>query len=304
MALPFEVGDELLHRVLVILGGLMALALLARLALRIVRGSLEDPTRVYHASRIVRRTAGTIAILLVLLLLSPDVRGLITVLTVVGAGLAIALREALLSIAGWMRIGLISPYRIGERIEIGGVTGDVIDIRMLRTTLMEIRGWVDADQSTGRIVHIPNSWLFEHALYNFSRGFNFVWNEVSFTLTFRSDWSAARDILLGLAEESAAIVSQQAQKELRDMSREFLIHYSVLTPFVYVRVVDNGIRLTLRYLCDVRKRRGTEHALTVSILEAWRAHGGIEFAVPAIHVTTPDTPQFASPDRGPANTPD
>lgn len=299
MQLPIDLTDEWLDRLVVFLVSLALLLLVTRLALRIVRRSIADGTRAYHAAKVIRRVAVTGVVVLVVLLLSPDVRGLITMLTVVGAGLAIALREALLSVAGWMRIGVISPYRIGERIEINGVHGDVIDIRMLRTTLMEIRGWVDADQSTGRIVHIPNSWLFEYALYNYSRGFNFIWNEIVFTLTFRSDWRAARDILQGLADESAAIVSQQATKELKDMSREFLIHYSVLTPFVYVRVVENGVRLTLRYLCDVRKRRGTEHAITVSILEAWRAHGGIEFAYPAVQVATPDQDQFRRPDDWP-----
>lgn len=303
MQLPIDLTDEWLDRLVVFLLSLALLVLLTRMALHVVRRSVSDGTRAYHAAKVIRRIAVTGVVVLLVVLLSPDVRGLITLLTVVGAGLAIALREALLSVAGWVRIGVISPYRIGERIEINGVHGDVIDIRMLRTTLMEIRGWVEADQSTGRIVHIPNSWLFEHALYNYSRGFNFIWNEVAFTLTFRSDWRAARDILQGLADESAAIVSQQATKELKDMSREFLIHYSVLTPFVYVRVVENGVRLTLRYLCDVRKRRGTEHAITVSILEAWRAHGGIEFAYPAVQVSTPDQDQNRRPDDWPAPDP-
>ena len=80
-----------------------------------------------------------------LILLSPDVRGLLAVLTVIGAGLAIAMREALLSVAGWARLALISEYKIGERIEMNQIRGDVIDIRVLRTTLMEIGGWVQGD---------------------------------------------------------------------------------------------------------------------------------------------------------------
>ncbi len=197
-----------------------------------------------------------------------------------------------MSVAGWLRIVLVHPYQQGDRIEINGVRGDVIDIRVMRTTLMEIGGWVDADQSTGRLVHIPNAWVFLYPVYNYTQGFRFIWNELSVTVTFRSDWQAARDIMESLARESTAIVERQVAEEIRQMSREFLIHYSILTPFVYVRIVENGIRLTLRYLCEARKRRGTEHALTVSILEAFRRHGGIELAYPAVQVALPDTPQF------------
>lgn len=303
MQIPIELEQEILMRLLLIAATLIILVVIMRLAQRVARRTVDDPSRVYRANRVIRRIVGVTAAALVIALLSPDLRGLFTVLTVIGAGLAIALREALLSVAGWIRITLISPYRVGERVQIGDVHGDVIDIRILRTTLMEIRGWVDADQSTGRIVHVPNSWVFERAVYNYSRGFSFIWNEISFTVTFGSDWRAARDIMRSLAEESSVIVEQQATKQIHEMSREFLVHYGILTPFVYVRVVENGVRLTLRYLCEVRKRRGTEHAFTVSILDAFREHGSIEFAYPQLGVSRPGQSQFLPPvpssDQGP-----
>ena len=96
------------------------------------------------------------------------------------------------------------------------------------------------------------------------------------------------------ANETARMVEHQASQELRQLSREYLIHYSILTPFVYVRIVDNGVRLTLRYLCDVRKRRGTEHALTISILEAFSNEANIEFAYPMIGVAQIEGPQFGN----------
>ncbi|NNE69643.1 MAG: mechanosensitive ion channel family protein, partial [Rhodothermales bacterium] len=190
----------------------------------------------------------------------------------------------LLSIAGWLRLVTMNDYRVGERIEIGGTHGDVIDIRLLRTTLMETRAWVEADQSTGRITHVPNAWVWLHSVHNYNRGFNFIWNELHFTVTFDSDWKAAQDILRDFADESASIVEQQAASEIHQMSREFLIHYGILTPFVYVRVRPDGVELVLRYLCEVRKRRGTEHALTISVLDAFKAHGNIRFAHPSIDI--------------------
>jgi small-conductance mechanosensitive channel len=285
MTFPTELGNELLMRLLLIAALIGALVVLVRLAQRFAsRSQASDPSRVYHAKKVIRRVGITVGVVSTIALLSPDVRGLVTLLTVVGAGLAIALREALLSVAGWIRLSMLAPYKIGDRIEIGEVRGDVIDIRVMRTSLMEIGGWVQADQSTGRIVHIPNSWVFEHAVFNYSRGFRFIWNELPIIVTFRSDWRAAADIMQGFAEESAAIIEQQAAEEIRTMSSEFLIHYGILTPFVYTEMAENGVRLTLRYLCEARKRRGTAHALTISILDAFRENGNIEFSYPTLAV--------------------
>lgn len=297
--------NELVRNAVLMALILIAVVVLVRIVQRLIGRYIEDSERIYRASRNVRRAGVFIAAITVVVLFSPGSSDLLMLLTVIGAGTVIALREVFLSIAGWLKISVLSSYREGDRIEINGVQGDVIDIRMMRTTLMEIRGWVDADQSTGRLVHIPNSWMFEHAVYNFSRSFNFIWNEFPITVTFSSDWRAARDIMLGFAEESAAIVEQQARKEIHRLSREFLVHYSILTPFVYVRIVENGVKLTLRYLCEVRKRRGSEHALAVSILDVFLKHEKIDFAYPALHISSQpssSTSGFSTSSEGPERT--
>lgn len=270
---------------------LLTIALLTRVVLRVVFRYVDEPTKRYHASRSVRRFASLLALIAIFVIWSPG-ENLVTILTVIGAGTAIALREMVLSAVGWMNIAVRAPYRQGDRIEINGVQGDVLDIRLLHTAMMEIGGWVEAEQSTGRIVHIPNNWVFLHPIYNYTRGFNFIWNEIGVTVSFRSNWEAAREIMLSLAQESAAIVEQQAAREIRNLSREYLVHYSILTPFVYVSIQPNGVRLTLRYLCEVRKRRGTSHAITMGILEKFRVHGEIEFAHSATASFSHEEPQF------------
>ncbi len=284
--------NEIVQASLIVVGIIIATLLLSRLTTRIAKRFVADPARLYHTSRLIRRFYGLAAIALIVGLFSPRIGDILTLLTVVGAGIAIALRESLMSIAAWFFISLTTPYRQGDRIEINGVAGDVVDIRVMKTSLMEIRNWVDADQSTGRLLHFPNGWVFLHAVKNYSRGFNFIWNELYVTITFRSNWEKARETMLQFANESARMVEHQASQEIRQLSREYLIHYSILTPFVYVRIMDNGIRLTLRYLCEVRKRRGTEHALTISILEAFRSEPDIEFAYPMVGVAQLEGPQF------------
>ena len=292
--LNLEIPDLLL-RLLEALVVVVVIFIFVQVVKRLVRRYVEDPERQFRAGKYIGRTGGMLALLLVVGVVFGSVSQLITVLTIVGAGLAIAMRETLMSLFGWGYIVLRAPYRAGDRIEINGIQGDVIDVRLIHTILMEIGGWVEADQSTGRLVRIPNSAIFLHGVYNYTQAFHFIWNELYVTVTFRSDWKAAQDIMLDLAGESAAIVEQQVRKEIKEMAQEYLIFYNILTPFVYVRIVENGIRLTLRYLCEARKRRGTEHALTISMLDKFKEHGGIELAYPALSVSRYDSPQFGPP---------
>lgn len=298
--MPFDLhlGDPMVQRAAVTLLIVLVAFALAQISKRLVLRYVDDTTRRYRASKYIGRGFTVVTLLLITALWAPNLGGLLTILTIIGAGLAVATREVLLSFLGWMNIALRSPFKQGQRIEINGVRGDVVDIRLLHTTLMEIGNWVDADQSTGRLLHIPNAWIFQHAVQNYTHGFDFIWHEIPVTLTFRSDWEAAREIMLELAGESADIVERQAAQQLKRLSREYLVHYSILTPFVYVRVAENGVQLTLRYLCEVRRRRGTQHALTLGLLERFQEHGGIEMAYPTTGVQVMDTPQFGA--GGPA----
>jgi small-conductance mechanosensitive channel len=196
------------------------------------------------------------------------------------AGLAIALKDPLTNIAGWIFIITRKPFVVGDRIQIGENAGDVIDLRLFQFTLLEIGNWVDADQSTGRIIHIPNGKVFTQNQSNYSTGFEFIWNEIPILLTFESDWKLAKELLGGILNEHAESLSADAEKRIIEASKKYMIFYQYLTPIVYTSVKDSGILLTLRYICDARKRRGTEHAIWEDILDSFSKQDEIEFAYP------------------------
>ncbi len=261
-------ADESLVYRIVETGILILLTLvLIRAARHLMRRLVTNPERKYRLGKLIGRIGLALFAVALIALWAPERGQVFTILTVIGAGLAISLREALLSIAGWLNILTRQSFKVGERIEINGIKGDVVDIRPLHTTLMEVGAWVDADQSTGRLVHLPNAWVFLHQVQNYTHGFRFVWNEMSVTLPPDANWKRARTIIGELADESAGIVGQQAEQDIRRLASEYLVHYSILTPFVYVKLTDSGVKLTLRYLCEARKRRGTEHAFTEQILD-------------------------------------
>jgi small-conductance mechanosensitive channel len=194
------------------------------------------------------------------------------------AGLALALQEVILSVAGWFLIIARHPFEVGDRIELGDVKGDVIDIRVLQTSLLEIGNWVDADQSTGRIVNIPNSFVFKKPNFNYNRGFEFIWNEIPLTITFESDWRRGRDIMLAHAQKMAEGLEEKAKHKIDQMTSQYMIYYEKFTPIVYVDIKDNGVRLTLRYLTEAKKRRSTTDELSSAILDDFAKEANVNLA--------------------------
>lgn len=196
------------------------------------------------------------------------------------AGIAIALKDPLTNLAGWFFILVRKPFHVGDRVQVGQHTGDVIDIRLFQFTILEIGNWVDADQSTGRIVHLPNGKVFLEPQANFSTGFEYIWNEIKVTITFESNWEKAKSILDKIIHDYSKDIHIKAQKEIQEASKNYMIYYKHLTPIVYIKVIDFGVCLTIRYLCNPRQRRGSENVLWQDILTAFNSEADIQFAYP------------------------
>jgi small-conductance mechanosensitive channel len=203
-----------------------------------------------------------------------------TFIGLVSAGLTIALQTPITNLAGFVFILWRRPFEVGDRIEIGGTRGDVVDQRIFMFTMMEIGNWVDADQSTGRVVHVPNGQVFSEPLANYSRGFQYIWHELPILVTFESNWQKAKEILTGIASEHAEHLSSEAEKRVKEAAKRFMIFYTTLTPTVYTKVADSGVLLTIRYLCEPRRRRGTEQAIWEDVLRAFAKCDDIDFAYP------------------------
>jgi small-conductance mechanosensitive channel len=190
------------------------------------------------------------------------------------------LQDIVKSFAGWGFILWRRPFSIGDRIQIGNYSGDVIDIRIFKFTMMEIGNWVDADQSTGRLIHLSNSMVITDAIANYGQGFQFIWNEIPVLLTFESNWQKGKEILQKIATQHAAHFSSAVEKEIKESSKRFMIFYKTLTPIVFTSVQDCGVLLTIRYLIDPRNRRTSVQAIWEDILKEFTKRKDIDFAYP------------------------
>jgi small-conductance mechanosensitive channel len=208
------------------------------------------------------------------------IASLTTFLGLASAGFAIAMHDTIANMAGWFFIMSRKPFKVGDRIEIGEIAGDVIDIRIFQFSVVEIRNWVDADQSTGRIVHVPNSKVLREPLANYQIGFEYIWNEIPVLITFESDWKKAKELLQNIASNNVEHLSKGAQEQIRRAAEKYFIFYGALTPIVYTTVRDSGVLLTMRYLVNPRQRRSTEQQIWEATLDAFDKEKNIELAYP------------------------
>jgi small-conductance mechanosensitive channel len=239
-----------------------------------------DVSRQYLMHKTVNYLLGFALVFAIIVIWVGKISGVTTYLGILSAGLAIALQDPLTDFAGWIFIATRKPFVVGDRIQIGTHAGDVIDVRLFQFSLVEIGNWVDADQSTGRIIHIPNGWVFKHSTANYVQGFNFIWNEIPVTVTFESNWKKAKEILTEVSDKIAGAPGTFAQEQIRRAARKYMIHFQHLTPIVWITTKDNGVTLTIRYLCEPRRRRSSETSFWEEILTRFHAEPDIDLAYP------------------------
>ncbi|HSG42487.1 MAG TPA: mechanosensitive ion channel domain-containing protein [Anaerolineales bacterium] len=209
-----------------------------------------------------------------------------TFLGLVSAGIAIALKDPIVNFAGWLFIVWRKPFTVGDRIQVGEHAGDVVDQRIFVFTMMEIRNWVDADQSTGRVLYVPNGWVFTQTVANFTHGPKLVWNEIPISTTFESKWKRVKELIQSLANKYHEEHNGNAGKEFELATKLYPLKYDKLTPTVYTSVRENGVQLTVRYLCHPRVRRGSIQYFWDGILSAFSENPNIQFAYPTQRFVT------------------
>jgi small-conductance mechanosensitive channel len=250
------------------------------LILRVVRKRVIDIKLKYKWRKYITYIFVPIGVYLVANVWFEEFQSISTYLGLLSAGVAIALREPLVNLAGWLFIIWRHPFSVGDRIQIGNNFGDVIDQRIFQFTIMEIGNWVDAEQYTGRMVHIPNSKVFTDVQANYSDGFNFIWNEIPILVTFESDWQKAKKILTDIAIIHGREYAENAESEVQKSAIEFMIYEAEYIPTVYSSVKDSGVELTIRYTTPLRKRRVTEQTIWEDVLKEFSKHNDIDFAYP------------------------
>ncbi len=240
---------------------------LIRIGQRSIGRYVEDTSTRYRLRKSLT-FLGYIAGLVVLMTIYSDrLAGLTVAFGVAGAGIAFALQEVIASAAGWVGITFGRFYATGDRVQLGGIKGDVIDIGLLRTTIMEVGEWVHGDLYNGRIVRVANSFIFKEPVFNYSADFPFLWDELTLPVRYGSDWEYTRRILDGVVNEICKDYAVQSREAWKTAVNRYQLEEAKIDPMVTLAANDNWIEFTVRYIVDYRKRRFVKDRLFTRFLE-------------------------------------
>lgn len=268
----FWVNHPMLQRLAAALVALLVIFIVVQLLQRSVSRYVADVDTRYRARKFIAYAGYFFALLLLISIFSARLGELSVVLGLVGAGVAFALQNVILSIAGWMAVSFGHVYQPGDRIQMGGIRGDVIDVSLLRTTLMECGEWVNGDLYTGRIVRLANSAIFQGPVYNYSSDFEFLWDELTVAVKYGSDYARMRKILERVAGEVAGEYGRSAEATWARLVRKYRVEHVPVAPRVSMIASTDWVEFTLRYVVEYRQRRATKDVLFTRILEEVDRH--------------------------------
>ncbi len=241
---------------------------------------------------VARRAGGYICAFVILAVVSifflEDLKSIATVLGIVGAAVVIALQDLCSSFAGWFVIVASRKLKVGDRVEIDQHRGDVIDVQMLRITLLELNNWLGVDEPTGRILVIPNSFIFKSHVFNYSHVHPYITGKIDITVTFESDAEASYKLLLGILEEETREVYEAAQEASLLMEEKYGQVRTIRGPRVHTVIADCGISFGVFYLAHYKEFTAMRDRISTRIAREFNNRKDIAFAYPTErHIPTP-----------------
>jgi small-conductance mechanosensitive channel len=281
-----EIPDSFHNPVLILLW-ILFIWLVGRFAKRQISKTHLGNDVQYKAKKAITFGAYLFLLIIVVVIYSSKLSGITVALGVAGAGIAFALQEVIASFAGWLALLFGNFYKPGDRVQLGGIKGDVIDIGILRTTLMETGNWVDGDLYNGRIVRIANSFVFKEPVFNYSSDFPFLWDEIKIPVRFGSDHEKARAIFYKVVNDVTTEFTKEAIATWATMTNKYRVENAKTDPIVTLVVNDNWIEFTIRYVVNYKFRRITKDKLFTAILnELHQTKDSVTLASATFEVTS------------------
>jgi len=291
-----QIEDPLLRKIFYTVLWLVILIVLFKLVIQtVIDRTVKDSRSLYSA-----RKANTIILYVVALAVTVNIwveetETLLVSYGIIAAGVAIALQDFFKNFVGGVSIMANSLFRVGDRVEMAGKKGDVVDIGILYTTLAEVDEWVWGDSPTGRLSMVPNGVVLKDIVNNYTKDNTFLWDEIMIPLTFESDWRAARESVRALVMEETRDTTELARKQLGKAEGKYFFPSWALEPAVFVRLTDNWMQLEARYVTEVRERRRIKSLLTDRIVSLLEGMKGVQLASETMTVTLESGKTFIGP---------
>lgn len=271
--------DPIVGKIATLIIGIGIIWIIIKMIQNNLFSKIRDNDNRYRAKKISSFIGYLLTLILLTVVFSDKLGGLTVALGVAGAGIAFALQEVIASFAGWMAIMFGGFYKTGDRVQVGGIKGDVMDIGVLRTTIMETGQWVDGDLYNGRIVLIANSFIFKEPVFNYSGDFPFLWDEIKIPIQYGSNYEKTTEILLEVGNAVAGDLNEKSRETWKHLQSKYRLEDAQTEAMVSLVANDNWVEFTLRYVVAYKKRRLTKTELFTRILKKIESSNGeIKFA--------------------------
>ncbi|WP_227938180.1 mechanosensitive ion channel domain-containing protein [Alkalihalobacillus deserti] len=270
--------NPMIYKLLLSLFILLIYIKLIRIFNKLLFKTIKDNSLYYTTRKRLYYLHSVIILVIFIILWSESRLDLTIYVGFISAGIAIALREIFTNIVALLIIVIQKPFEVGDRVIVNDRAGDVIDQKIFHFVVMEVTAKTEGEQSTGKIVHIPNNYIFLYAVSNANKGFKYIWNEIEVRLTIDSEWEEAKAQLETIVNKHAQHITAEAKNKVHEASKKYMLHYQNLTPIVYINVEDGFIKLTIRYLTEPRESRITEDIIWNEILLYVKENKAIKLA--------------------------
>lgn len=280
------INNPITQRLIFIGIGVLIILIAAQLVKKGLNNTVKSNDNKYKARKAVGLISYIFIIALVLFVYSDKLGNVGVALGVAGAGVAFALQELIITLAGWLNIVVSGNVLVGQRVKIGEIKGDIIDISIMRTTIMEVGEWVDGDLYNGCIVSVANSFVFKENVHNYSAEYPFLWDEITIPIRTESDYKKAKELFTNVLISICGDYATKSQSQWKELSNKFKVEEAQVQPMVTLKFDESWITFTLRYIVDYKKRRGTKDLIYTTLLDEIAKYDDIiMIASAAIEVT-------------------
>lgn len=273
--------DDYLNRIalsaVIIIIGLFFRLLFKKLITR----NVSDYKSRYTLHKVIKSTVVTLTVLCVLVIWIQAINALILLALLISIFVIFMVRGLTNNIIGYFVIRYRKYFKVGHRVEINNIIGDVIEINPVNFELLEVRNWLSSDSNTGRVIKLPNKIIFEESIEMIGIVNTLVWQEIKYVLSFDSDWRTAEQIMIDAGEDyfKGAILPN-----LEEVNKHLPTEVDNLQPVVSLNTNEDGIILILRYLVHYKNGTSVKTSLQRKILTNFANNPDIKFATMDIRI--------------------
>jgi len=247
-----------------------------KMGIRIIKRT-RDSKKEYNYTKKYKLIIRIIILSAIIIVWGKYIKNFLTLISLVSAAFTIAIRDLIFNFFCGIYIKIVKPFVVEDRIEINGYKGDVVNINTMNFEILEVSNVDTTGQSTGIIIHLPNSIIFNYPLKNYNKAFKYIWDEITIRIPLDYDVNKAKKVLYKIVNSNEIIkkIPPKLKKRINNVSNSYRIYYNQYDPIIYTKINEDHIELQIRYLIHPKKARYVESIISSDILLAYK-NGEIE----------------------------